>query len=414
MTETEPTAAVRAALAGLRVLDLSRVLAGPSATQVLGDLGADVVKVERPGQGDDTRAWGPPYLKDAAGDDTGESAYYLSANRNKRGLAVDFTTAEGRNLLRRLAGRADVLVENFKAGTLDRHGLGPAELRRAHPRLVYCSITGFGHTGPYRDRPGYDFLIQGMGGIMSVTGEPDGAPVKVGVAVADLMAGMYAAVAILAALRHRDATGEGQHIDLALLDTQVAWLSNAGQYALTDGAPPPRHGNAHPMIVPYQLFRAADRPFILAVGNDAQFRRLCALIGRPALADEPRFATNAARVRHRDALVPELAAVFAARPAADWLADLERHGIPCGPVNDLTQVFADPQVRARGMTVAMDHPLAPGPIDLIASPLRLSATPVSYRHAPPTLGQHTDAVLADWLGLDGAAVAALRAAGAVA
>jgi crotonobetainyl-CoA:carnitine CoA-transferase CaiB-like acyl-CoA transferase len=402
-----------AALAGLRILDLSRVLAGPSATQILGDLGADVVKVERPGHGDDTRAWGPPYLKDADGEDTAESAYYLSANRNKRSLALDFTTERGRALLLKLIARADVLVENFKAGTLASHSLGYDDLKSQHPRLIYCSITGFGQTGPYAGRPGYDYMIQGMGGIMAITGEPEGEPMKVGVAIADLMAGMYAAVGILAALRHRDATGEGQFVDISLLDTQVAWLSNAGQYVLTSGAPPPRHGNAHPMIVPYQAFKACDRHFILAVGNDAQFRRLCGLIGRPELADDPRFATNAARVRHRAELVELLAAPLEARPAADWLTDCEAHGIPAGPINGLDQVFADPQVQARGMTVALPHPLAPDPVALIASPLKLSATPPAYRRAPPTLGQHTDAVLRDWLGLEAEEIARLGADGTV-
>jgi crotonobetainyl-CoA:carnitine CoA-transferase CaiB-like acyl-CoA transferase len=402
-----------AALAGLRILDLSRVLAGPSATQILGDLGADVVKVERPGHGDDTRAWGPPYLKDADGEDTAESAYYLSANRNKRSLALDFTTERGRALLLKLIARADVLVENFKAGTLASHSLGYDDLKSQHPHLIYCSITGFGQTGPYAGRPGYDYMIQGMGGIMAITGEPEGEPMKVGVAIADLMAGMYAAVGILAALRRRDATGEGQFVDISLLDTQVAWLSNAGQYVLTSGAPPPRHGNAHPMIVPYQAFKACDRHFILAVGNDAQFRRLCGLIGRPELADDPRFATNAARVRHRAELVELLAAPLEARPAADWLTDCEAHGIPAGPINGLDQVFADPQVQARGMTVALPHPLAPDPVALIASPLKLSATPPAYRRAPPTLGQHTDAVLRDWLGLEAEEIARLGADGTV-
>lgn len=396
------------ALSGLRILDLSRVLAGPSCTQMLGDLGADVVKVERPGAGDDTRAWGPPYLCDAAGRETGESAYYLSANRNKRSLALDFTTEAGRDMLLRLIGRADVLVENLKAGTLDRYGLGYGRLKTRFPGLVYCSITGFGHTGPEAGRPGYDFLIQGRGGIMSLTGEPEGEPMKVGVAIADLMAGMYAGVAILAALRHRDATGHGQHIDLSLLDAQVAWLSNAGQYYLTGGSLPPRQGNAHPMIVPYQVFAAADGHFILAVGNDAQFARFCRVIGRDDLAADPRFAANAGRVRHRDTLVPLLAGILAGRPAAAWLDALEQEGVPSGRVNDLATVFADPQVLARGMTVAMDHPAAAVPINLIASPLRLSETPVTYRHAPPTLGADSEAVLRDWLGVGDNDIAGLR------
>lgn len=402
------------ALNGVRILDLSRVLAGPSCTQMLGDLGADVVKVERPGAGDDTRAWGPPYLCDADGRETAESAYYLSANRNKRSLALDFTSMAGRAVLLQLIDRSDVLIENMKAGTLDRYGLGYDQLKPRCPGLVYCSITGFGQTGPEASRPGYDFLIQGRGGIMSLTGEPEGEPMKVGVAVADLMAGMYAGVAILAALRHRDATGRGQHIDLSLLDAQVAWLSNAGQYYLTGGSPPPRQGNAHPMIVPYQVFAAADGHFILAVGNDAQFARFCRVIGRPELAGDPRFAANAARVRHRDELVPLLAGVLARQPAEHWLAALDADGVPCGRVNDLTQVFSDPQVRARGMTVAMDHPASPDPVELIASPLRLSETPVTYREAPPMLGAHSEAVLRDWLGLVEADIARLRRDGALA
>ena len=408
-----PQAPDPAALAGLKVLDMTRVLAGPSATQMLGDLGADVIKVERPGIGDDTRRWGPPYLKGADGQDTGESAYYLSANRNKRSLALDYTTPEGQAVAARLAARADVLVENYRPGTLERHGLGYARLRSDNPGLVYCAITGFGQTGPYAARPGYDFLIQAMGGIMSVTGEPDGAPMKEGVAIADLMAGMYATIAILAALRHRDATGRGQFIDLALLDSQVAWLSNAGQYYLTSGERTPRLGNAHAMIVPYQVVAAADGHFILAVGNDGQFVRFCAVAGKPELAADPRFATNPKRVRHRDALMAVLDPLIAERTCAEWLDALESAGVPCGPINTIDRVFDDPQVRARDMRIAMDHPLAADPIALIGSPLRMSETPATYRHPPPTLGQHTDAVLHDWLDLTGAEIAALRAAGAI-
>jgi crotonobetainyl-CoA:carnitine CoA-transferase CaiB-like acyl-CoA transferase len=386
------------ALAGLRVLDMSRILAGPSATQILGDLGADVVKVERPGVGDDTRKWGPPYLTDADGADTTESAYYLSANRNKRSIAIDFTGDEGRQLLMRLIARADVLVENYKAGDLARYGLGYADLRDAFPHLVYCSITGFGHTGPYAQRPGYDFLIQAMGGIMSLTGPVDGEPCKVGVAAADLMTGTYAAIGILAALDHRRRTGRGQHLDLALLDTQIAWLSNAAQYYLTGGRPPARYGNGHPTIVPYQVFRAEDGYFILAVGNDGQFVKFCAVAGRPALATDPRFATNKARVVNRETIVAIVAGLIAERPRASWIAALEQAGVPCGPINTIDQVFADPHVEARGMKVSVRHPLSAQPIALIASPLRLSETPVTYRRAPPLCDADRETILAEWLG----------------
>ncbi|HYE51805.1 MAG TPA: CaiB/BaiF CoA-transferase family protein [Azospirillaceae bacterium] len=400
-------------LAGIRVLDMSRILAGPSATQILGDLGADVVKVEKPREGDDTRKWGPPYLTDAEGNETTESSYYLSANRNKRSLTVDFTHPEGKAVVLRLLTHADVVIENYKAGTLAKYGLGYEDLRDAYPRLVYCSLTGFGQTGPYAPRAGYDFLIQAMGGIMSLTGEPEGSPMKTGVAIADLMAGMYSAVAILAALRHRDVSGRGQHIDMALLDTQVAWLSNAGQYFLTSGKAPKRFGNGHPTIVPYQTFQAADGWIVLAVGNDEQFRKFCAFAGRPDLAADPRFAANRARVANRDAVVAEVAALVRQKPAAHWLEGLEGLGVPCGPINDLEAVFADPQVQARGLRVPVHHPARGGPVDLIASPIRLSDTPVNYRYAPPTLGEHTDEVLADWLKLDEAEIARLRAAGVV-
>jgi crotonobetainyl-CoA:carnitine CoA-transferase CaiB-like acyl-CoA transferase len=398
-------------LAGLKILDMSRILAGPSATQILGDLGADVVKVERPGVGDDTRKWGPPFLKDGTGAETSESSYYLSANRNKRSIAVDFTKPEGQRLVRSLAAKADVLVENYKAGTLARYGLDYGSLRAVTPGLIYCSITGFGLTGPYAHRAGYDYLIQAMGGIMSLTGETEGEPMKVGVAVADLMAGVYATVGILAALHHRDRTGQGQHIDLSLFDTQIAWLSNAGQYYLTSGEPTPRHGNGHPTIVPYQTFRAADDWLILAVGNDGQFARFCEFAGRPDLAADPRFATNTERVRHREVLVPIVAGLIAERPRAHWLDGLEPLGVPCGPINRIDQVFADPQALARAMKVSMPHPLAPEPIDLIGSPLKLSETPVSYRRHPPLNGEHTEEVLGEWLGYGAGEIAALKDAG---
>lgn len=396
------------ALDGIRILDLSRVLAGPSCTQVLGDLGADVIKVEKPGAGDDTRKWGPPFLKDGDGRDTTESGYYLAANRNKRSIAIDISKPEGQALVRRLAGRCDVLVENYKVGDLARYGLDWQQLRGEAPGLVYCSITGFGHTGPYAKRVGYDFLAQGMGGLMSLTGEPDGEPVKVGIANADLVTGMYAAVAILAALRHRDRTGEGQWIDLSLLDCQVAWLANEGENHLVSGMAPKRRGNAHANIVPYQVFAAADGHMILAVGNDGQFAKFCAVAGARALATDDRFHTNAARVANRNALIPELARMIAAQPRAWWLERLEAAGVPAGPVNTLPEAFADPQVQARGMQVALPHPATDTPVPLIASPLRLSATPPTYRHAPPTLGQHTDEVLAETLDLDATEIARLR------
>jgi crotonobetainyl-CoA:carnitine CoA-transferase CaiB-like acyl-CoA transferase len=384
------------ALHGVRVLDLSRVLAGPWCTQTLADLGADVIKIERPGSGDDTRGWGPPFLPGRDGHDTAEAAYYLGANRNKRSVTVDIATADGQALIRHLARQSDVFVENFKVGDMARYGLDAATLRAINPRLVYCSITGFGQTGPYRDRAGYDYAIQGMGGLMSVTGErddlPGGGPQKVGVAVADLFTGMYATVAILAALRHRDATGEGQVIDMALLDAQVAMLANLGSNYLVTGKAPVRAGNAHQNIVPYQVFEVADGHLILAVGNDGQYRKFCEVAGCPELAEDPRFASNSDRVRHRAALVPLLAERMRSRSRADWLTALEAAKVPCGPINSLDEVFADPQVLARRMTVAVEHPFS-DELRLVASPMKLSATPVSLRRAPPLLGQHTDEVL---------------------
>jgi crotonobetainyl-CoA:carnitine CoA-transferase CaiB-like acyl-CoA transferase len=400
-------------LDGVRVLDLSRVLAGPWATQLLADLGAEVIKIEKPGSGDDTRQWGPPWLTDANGAPTGESAYYLAANRGKRSVAIDFTQPAGADLVRRLAAGSDVLVENFKVGGLARYGLDYPRLRTLNPRLVYCSITGYGQDGPYAARAGYDAAIQAQGGLMSLTGEPGRPPQKVGVAIADLGTGLYAAVGILAALRHAERSGEGQHIDLALLDSQVALLANQALNYLVGGTVPGPQGGVHPNIAPYQVVAAADGHFMLAVGNDTQFRRLCAELGVQALADDPRFASNAARVAHRDSLLPLLEARLAAQPCAHWLARLQQAGVPCGPVNRLDAVFADPQVQARGLRLALPHALggsAPG----VANPLRFSATPVSYRTAPPPLGADTDAVLAERLGLDAAALAALRASGCIA
>ncbi len=387
------------ALNGVRVLDLSRILAGPSATQLLGDLGADVVKVEKPGEGDDTRKWGPPYIKDNEGRPTGESAYYLSANRNKRSIALDIATDAGREALHQLLSQADVLVENYKVGGLAQYGLDYAQLRHRYPRLVYCSITGFGQTGPYAKRAGYDFLIQGMGGIMSLTGEPEGTPMKVGVGIADVMTGMYAAVGILAALRHRDLTGMGQHIDISLLDSQIAWLVNAGTNYLAAQEPPTRLGNGHPNIVPYQVFDAADGPMILAVGNDAQFRRFCEVAGLDGLAQDERYASNAARVAHRDELCGRIQEALGQRPRTTWLEQLEGVGVPCGPVNDLRDVFNDPHVQARGAHLRMHCAWAQGgELNLLANPLKLSATPVTYRMPPPRLDEHAQQILADWAG----------------
>lgn len=387
-----------AALAGIRVLDLSRILAGPSATQLLGDLGADVVKVEKPGEGDDTRKWGPPYQKDAGGAETAESAYYLAANRNKRSIALDLADPQNLEQVHRLLERADVLVENYKVGGLAKYGLGYDQIKDRYPGLVYCSVTGFGQTGPYATRPGYDFLIQGMGGIMSLTGDPDGVPSKVGVGIADVMTGMYATVGILAALRHREATGQGQHIDISLLDTQISWLVNAGTNYLMDRQVPPRLGNGHPNIVPYQVFTAADAPLILAVGNDAQFRRFCQVAGLEHLADDPRYATNQQRIAHRKELCEVIDAGLKKRSREDWLKRLEAVGVPCGPVNNLQDVFADPHVQARGSELDMPCAWAEGGhISVLANPLKLSLTPPTYRMPPPRLNEHMSEVLADWL-----------------
>jgi crotonobetainyl-CoA:carnitine CoA-transferase CaiB-like acyl-CoA transferase len=376
-------------LNGVRVLDLSRVLAGPYCTMVLGDLGADVIKVEPPG-GDETRAWGPPFA-------AGESAYYLCVNRNKRGMVVDLKTVEGQVALQTLARKCDVLVENFRPGTLARYGLDYTALRPGCPRLVYCSISGFGQTGPLRDRPGYDFMIQAMGGLMSVTGDPDGEPMKVGVAAADLFAGQYAVIAILAALQAREQTGEGQYIDISLFDSQLGWLANVASNYLISGKLPERYGNAHPNIVPYQSFAAADGWFVLAVGNDRQFARLCELVGRPEWGRDERFATNAARVTHREELVASLNPVFVLRRVGEWLSALESADIPCGPIHTLEEVFAEPQVAAREMLVRMEHPTI-GSLPLVGSPLKLSQTPVEYRLPPPRLGEHTEEILRELLG----------------
>jgi len=401
------------ALSGITVLDLTRVLAGPYCTQMLGDLGADVIKIERPGAGDDTRRFAPPFMAGPDGDDSTESAYFMSANRNKRSVEVDLTSATGQALIRELASKADVIVENFKTGNLAKYGLGYDYLKDANPKLVYCSITGFGQTGPYAERPGYDFLIQGMGGIMSLTGDAEGEPQKVGVPIADIMSGMFAGVAINAALRHAAVTGQGQYIDIGMLDTQVAWLVNQGMNFLHSGQAE-RLGNAHPNIVPYQVFETADGHIVVAVGNDNQFRTFAGILGEPELADQPLFATNDSRVRNRDEVAGYLQAIMKTQSSAHWLTELEANKIGCGPINTLDEVFEDPHVKAREMVVNVPHPLAgPDGAQLIASPLKLSETPVQYRHHPPLLGQHTDEVLREVLGYDDDRIATLRDDGAI-
>jgi crotonobetainyl-CoA:carnitine CoA-transferase CaiB-like acyl-CoA transferase len=403
-------------LSEITVLDLSRILAGPWATQVLGDLGADIIKVERPGSGDDTRGWGPPFLRDATTQASADAAYFLCANRNKKSVTIDFTTPEGQRMVQDLARRADVLIENFKLGGLATYGLDYESLKKINPRLIYCSITGFGQSGPYAARPGYDFLVQAMGGLMSVTGrrdgEPGAGPQKAGVALTDILTGLYASIGILAALKHRDRTGEGQHIDLALLDVQVACLANQAMNYLVSGIAPGRLGNAHPNIVPYQDFPTSDGYMIIAVGNDAQFARLCGELGLSELAQDPRFARNQDRVAHRQALILQLCAATRERPTAHWVDRLEAAGVPCGPINGIDAVFDDPQVRAREMQISMPHAAA-GRVPLVASPLRLSASPASYRLTPPALGAHTREVLADLLKMSDAQIDDLAARGIV-
>lgn len=404
------------ALSHIRVLDLTRVLAGPWCAQTLADFGADVIKVERPGAGDDTRHWGPPYLKDANGDDTAEAAYYLAANRNKRSVTVDIATPEGQQIVRELAAQSDVVLENYKVGQLKKYGLDYESLRAVKPDLIYCSVTGFGQTGPYAHRAGYDFIVQGIGGFMSITGErdsePGGGPQKAGVAIADLATGLYSTIAVLAALAHRDRTGEGQYIDMALLDVQVALLANMNTNFLASGKPPVRWGNAHPNIVPYQTFQTRDGWIIVAVGNDGQFRKFVEAGGRPELADDERFATNPSRVRHRDTLVPILAEMVKTRGKADWIGALEAAGVPCGPINELDEVFDNEQVVARGMQVSLPHPCG-ADVKLVRNPIRMSATPPDARTAPPLLGAQTEDVLRDMLGYDEARIAALKAKQAI-
>jgi len=386
-------------LTGIKVLDLSRVLAGPWCTQNLADLGADVIKVERPGRGDDTRSWGPPYLKDAQGNDTTEAAYYLSTNRNKRSITVDIATPEGGDVVRKLAKECDILVENFKVGGLKKYGLDYDSIKTINPALIYCSITGFGQTGPMAHLPGYDFMIQGMGGLMSITGErddkPGGGPQKAGVAVTDVMAGMYASVAILGALHERHRSGLGQHIDLALLDCHVAMLANQNLNYMTSGEAPRRAGNAHQNVVPYQVFEASDGHLIVAVGNDTQFKAYCETLQRPDLATNPDYITNSQRLIHRDALIHEIEPIMRTRTRDEWINSLQQVGVPCGPINNIGQMFDNQQVKARGLWQHIPHPTA-GVTPTTASPMRFSETPVQYRMAPPLLGEHTDEILKEF------------------
>jgi len=412
---TAPTA-TQGALAGIKVLDLSRVLAGPWCTQILADLGADVVKIERPGVGDDTRHWGPPFLKDAQGNDTDQATYFTACNRNKRSVTVDMATPEGQALLQQMAAGADVVVENFKTGGLAQYGLDYASLRAANPRLIYCSVTGFGHDGPHAQRAGYDLMIQATSGMMSITGRPDdapgGGPLRVGVALTDLFTGVYASTAILAALEVRHRTGEGQHIDMALLDVGMAILANQASAFLNTGVAPQRQGNSHPSLAPYQDFPTQDGSMLLAIGNNGQFTRFCEAAGHPEWASDARFATNPLRVKHRAVLIPTMEEVTRTRSTAQWIALLEDKAVPCGPINDIGQAFDDEQVKARGLAVTLPRDAGDGIAQItgVASPLRLSATPPVLRHAPPALGQHTDEVLAEW-GLAPERIAALREAG---
>ncbi len=384
------------ALDGIKVIDLTRVLAGPSATQILGDFGADVIKVEKPGTGDDTRAWGPPFVSDGSS----ESAYYLSVNRSKRSIALDITTAEGQETLHRLIEKADILVENFKVGGLEKYGLSYEQIKNKYPRLIYASLTGFGQTGPAKDAPGYDFMIQGIGGIMSTTGPADGEPYKVGVAISDLMAGQYLLNGILAALYNREKSGVGQQIDVSLFETQLAWLANLGQYYLTSGEDPPRVGNAHTTIVPYEAFETSDGHFILAVGNDTQFKSFCMISGLRDLAENSAYKTNPARVKNREKLLPIIRDAVKKKTRAQWLDLCEKNNIPAGPINKISEAFSLPQVAARDMVIEMSHPDSDTPVKLTGNPVKFSGTPVSYKKAPPKCGADTDDILKDWLGQD--------------
>jgi len=404
------------ALSHIRVLDLSRVLAGPWCSQNLADLGAEVIKVERPGIGDDTRHWGPPFVKDAQGQDTAETTYFACINRNKRSITVNLSKPEGQEIIRQLVLESDVLIENYKVGDLAKYGLDYASLRQIKPNLIYCSITGFGQTGPYAHRPGYDYIVQGMGGFMSVTGEadgfPGGSPQKAGVAIADLFTGMYASSAILAAVIHRDRTGEGQMIDMALLDTQVAMMANVASAYLSTDEVPRRWGNTSPIVVPYQTFPTSDGWMIVAVGNDSQFRHFVKVGGEEYLADNPRFSENPLRVQHRAELVPLLEAMTRKKTKAQWISLLDEIGVPCGPINNMKEVFANEQVQARKLAISVPHDTA-GTMKLVASPIRMSATPTEIRTAPPTLGQHTNEILREYLKLDNKAIQALHKQGVV-
>ncbi len=401
-------------LSGLRILDLTRILAGPTCAQLFGDLGADVIKIERPGSGDDTRTWGPPFLKDADGNDTTESAYYLCVNRNKRSVTVDFSKPGGVKLLKRILAKCDVLIHNLKAGGLDKYGLAYHQLKEEFPGLVYCAISGFGQTGPYAKRAGYDALAQAMGGVMSVTGEPKGEPMKVGVGIADIMTGMYASTAILAALRHRDATGRGQMIDVSLLDTQVSWMANEALNYLISGEIPERRGNQHPNIVPYQVFETSDGHFFVAAGNDGQFQKFCTFGNAPELLEDERFKTNPLRLKHREDLIPLLAEMTMKKTSEEWIEGLSGLGVPAAPIYNMKQTLEDPHILGRGMKIEMDHPLSgTGKVPLLGNPLHMSETPPAYRRPPPTLGQHTDEVLEEMLELDHAARQDLRNEGLI-
>lgn len=402
-------------LSHIRVLDLTRVLAGPWCTQNLADMGADVIKVERPGLGDDSRGWGPPFLRDQNGKDT-EAAYYLCCNRGKRSMTLDISKPEGQEIVRKLAAHSDIVVENYKVGTLERYGLAYEHLRRVRPDIIYCSITGFGQSGPYADRPGYDFVFQGISGLMSITGErdslPGGGPQKVGVAVTDIFTGMYSTVAILGALAYRNVSGEGQYIDMSLLDTSVAVLANQSMNYLTSGVVPERYGNAHANLVPYEVFPCAGGNVILAIGNDTQFAAFCELAGRPELATDERYRTNSARLVNRQSLIPEVQCIMKTREMHEWVKILEAANVPCGPINDLAQMFEDPQVRHRGIEVAIPHPLA-GRVSMVASPMRFSATPVTYEVPPPLLGEHTREILGELAQVDADAYSRLANKGIV-
>ncbi|WP_423681095.1 CaiB/BaiF CoA transferase family protein [Undibacterium sp. WLHG33] len=410
------TSLQKKALGHIRILDLTRVLAGPWCAQNFADLGAEVIKVERPGNGDDTRSWGPPYLRDENGANTTEAAYYLAANRGKQAITVDISTPEGQEIIRKLAAQSDVVLENYKVGQLKKYGLDYASLKEIKPDLIYCSITGFGQDGPYAHRAGYDFIVQGMGGFMSLTGErddlPGGGPQKAGVAIADLMTGMYATIAVMAALTHRDRTGEGQYIDMALLDVQVAMLANMNTNYLASGKPPVRWGNAHPNIVPYQTFATSDGHIIVAAGNDGQYKKFVTAGGEEQLANDERFSTNPARVANREVLIPLLADMVKRKSRQEWIALLEDAGVPCGPINQLDDVFNDPQVKARGMQITLPHPTA-GSVKLVGNPMKLSATPPDYQSPPPLLGQHTDQILKSVLEYDDEQLSQLRQRGII-